>query len=162
MPEAYNIQTGKEQNKTSYGIWLKKFYLSSLYSPRTPLWSSGQVSGYRSRGSGFDSRRYQIFLEVVGLERGPLSLVSTTEELLRRKSSGSSLENREYGRGDPLRWPRDTLYQQKFALTSLTSGGSSIGTVRSRTKATELFVFVCTRRTDVWEQKYNATPQNGC
>jgi hypothetical protein len=29
----------------------------------------------------------------VGLERGPLSLVSTTEELLRRKSSGSGLEN---------------------------------------------------------------------
>jgi hypothetical protein len=28
----------------------------------------------------------------VGLERGPLSLVSTTEELLERKSSGSGLE----------------------------------------------------------------------
>jgi hypothetical protein len=42
----------------------------------------------------------------VGLERGPLSLVSTTEELLERKSSGSCLENREYGRRDPSRWPR--------------------------------------------------------
>jgi hypothetical protein len=31
----------------------------------------------------------------VGLERGPLSLVTTTE-LLERKSSGSGLENREY------------------------------------------------------------------
>jgi hypothetical protein len=31
------------------------------------------------------------------MERGPISLVSTTEELLGRKSSGSSLENREYG-----------------------------------------------------------------
>jgi hypothetical protein len=30
----------------------------------------------------------------VGLERGPLSLVSTTEELLGRNSSGSRLENR--------------------------------------------------------------------
>jgi hypothetical protein len=37
----------------------------------------------------------------VGLERGPLSLVSTTEELLGRESSGSGLENREYGRRDP-------------------------------------------------------------
>jgi hypothetical protein len=36
----------------------------------------------------------------VGLERGPLSLVSKTEELLGRKSSSSSLENREYGRAD--------------------------------------------------------------
>jgi hypothetical protein len=31
--------------------------------------------------SGFDCRRYQIFCDVAGLERGPLSLVSTTEEL---------------------------------------------------------------------------------
>jgi hypothetical protein len=38
----------------------------------------------------------------VGLERGPLSLVSATEELLERKSSGSGLENRDYGRRDPL------------------------------------------------------------
>jgi hypothetical protein len=41
-----------------------------------------RVSGYRSRGLGFDSRRYQIFWEVVGLERGPLSLVRKIEELL--------------------------------------------------------------------------------
>jgi hypothetical protein len=41
-----------------------------------------RVSGYRSRGPGFDSWLYQIFWEVVGLERGPLSLVRITEELL--------------------------------------------------------------------------------
>jgi hypothetical protein len=29
--------------------------------------------------------------------------VNTLEELLGRNSSGSGLENREYGRGDPLR-----------------------------------------------------------
>jgi hypothetical protein len=45
----------------------------------------------------------------VGLERGPLTLVSTIEELLERKSSGSGLESREYGRRDPSRWPRGTL-----------------------------------------------------
>jgi hypothetical protein len=39
----------------------------------------------------------------VGLERGLVSLVSTTEELLGRNSSGSSLGNREYGRGALLR-----------------------------------------------------------
>jgi hypothetical protein len=38
----------------------------------------------------------------VGLERGPLSFVSTIEELLERKSSGSGLGNGEYGRGNPL------------------------------------------------------------
>ena len=40
------------------------------------------VSGYRHRGPGFDPRRYQIFWVVVGLERGPLSLVRSIEELL--------------------------------------------------------------------------------
>jgi hypothetical protein len=40
-------------------------------------------------------------------------------------------------RGNPLRWPRDTLHPQKLELTSPTSGGRSVGIVRSRTKATE-------------------------
>jgi hypothetical protein len=100
-----------------------------------------RVPGYRSRGPGFDYRRYQIFWEVVGLERCPLSLVSTIEELLGSNSSGSGLENREYGRGDPLRCPRDTLYPQKLALTSPTSGGRSVGIVRLRTKPTEFVLF---------------------
>jgi hypothetical protein len=39
-----------------------------------------------------------VLVLAVGLERGPHSLVSTTEELLGRKSSGSSLEIRHYGR----------------------------------------------------------------
>jgi hypothetical protein len=38
----------------------------------------------------------------VGLERGPLSLMSTIDELLGRKSSGSGLESREYGLRDRL------------------------------------------------------------
>jgi hypothetical protein len=49
----------------------------------------------------------------VDLERGSLSLVSTVEELLERKSSGSGLENREYGRRDPSRWPRGTPLSAK-------------------------------------------------
>ena len=44
-----------------------------------------RVSGYTYRGPGFDPRRYQIFWVVVGLERGPLSLVRSTEELLEWK-----------------------------------------------------------------------------
>jgi hypothetical protein len=39
-----------------------------------------------------------IFWEVVGLERGPLSLVRIIEELLEWKSSGSGQENRINGR----------------------------------------------------------------
>jgi hypothetical protein len=41
-----------------------------------------------------------------------------------------------------LRWPRDTIYPQKLALNSPTSGGRSVGIVRLRTKIME-FVFVC-------------------
>jgi hypothetical protein len=74
----------------------------------------------------------------VGLERDALSLASTIEELLGRKSCGSGLESRDYGRGDPLCWPHDILYPQKLALVSLTSGGRSDGIVRSRTQATEV------------------------
>jgi hypothetical protein len=77
----------------------------------------------------------------VGRERGPLSLVSTSEELLGRKSSGSGLESREYGRRDPSRRPRGTLCPQKLALTSPTGGGRSVGIVRSRTQAMK-FLFV--------------------
>jgi hypothetical protein len=52
-----------------------------VYGP--PLWSSGQSSWLQIWRPGFDSRHYQK--KVVGVERGPLSLVSTTEELLDRK-----------------------------------------------------------------------------
>jgi hypothetical protein len=73
----------------------------------------------------------------MGLERGPLSLASTIEELLERKSSGFGLESREYGSRDSTRWPGGTLYPQTLALTSPTSGGRSVGIVRSQIQATE-------------------------
>jgi hypothetical protein len=41
-----------------------------------------RVPGYRSWGRGFDSRALQEKKYIMGLERGPLSLVSTTEELV--------------------------------------------------------------------------------
>jgi hypothetical protein len=73
---------------------------------RPPLWSTGQSSWLQIQRPGLDSRRYQVFWEVVGLKQGPFSIVSTSEELLERKSSGSGLEIRKYGRRDPSRWPR--------------------------------------------------------
>jgi hypothetical protein len=84
-----------KQNKSAHiNFVLNNFICLSLVkcsSHWPPLWSSGQRSG-------FDSRSYKIFWEVVFLERGPLSLVSTTEEILGRKSSGSDLGNRDCGR----------------------------------------------------------------
>jgi hypothetical protein len=37
---------------------------------------------------------------------------------------------------DPLRWPRNALYSQKLALSSLTSDGHSVRIVRSRNNDT--------------------------
>jgi hypothetical protein len=68
--------------------------------------------------------------------------MSTTEELLGRESGDSCLENREYCRRNPSRWPRGILYPQKLALTSLTSGGRLVGIVTSRAQATEFSLVV--------------------
>jgi hypothetical protein len=70
------------------------------------------ISWLQIQRSGSDSRRYQISWEVACLERGPLSLVSTIEELLERKNSGSGLESREYSCRDLSGWPRCNLHPQ--------------------------------------------------
>jgi hypothetical protein len=51
----------------------------------------------------------------------------------------SGLESREYAVGI-----RGTLYLQSLSLTSPTSGGRSVGIVRSRTQATEFSFSLCT------------------
>jgi hypothetical protein len=66
---------------------IKLFYeVYVYYGP--PLWSSGQSSWQQTQKTRVRFRRYQIFWEVAGLERGPLSLVRIIEELLEWKSSG--------------------------------------------------------------------------
>jgi hypothetical protein len=96
-----------------------------------------RVPGYRSRGPGSIPGATRFFWEVMGLERSSFSLVSTSDELLEIKSSSFGLERREYGRRDPSRWPSGNLYPKKLSLTSSTSGGRSVGVVRSRTPAME-------------------------
>jgi hypothetical protein len=63
--------------------------------------------------------------------------VRTTEELLEGKVAAAVYKTEINDRGNPLCWARDSLYPQKLALTSPTSGGRSVGIFRSRTKATE-------------------------
>jgi hypothetical protein len=125
----------------SFYLIIKKEISYHIQRNWSLLWPSDPSSWLQIPRSGFDSRSYKIFLVVVGLERGPLSLVSKTEELLRTKSSGSGLEKREHGSRDPLRWTRDTLYSQKLTLSSLTRGGRSVGIVRSPTEATEFSLY---------------------
>jgi hypothetical protein len=88
----------------------------------SPLWSGGQ-------SSWLQIQRSQVWFpaladwEVVGLERCPLSLMSTIEELLGRNGSGFGLKSQEHDNGDPLRWPHNTVYPQTLALSLLTGSG---------------------------------------
>jgi hypothetical protein len=75
--------------------------------------------------------------KVVGLERGPLSLVSTTEELLGRKSSGSCLETENTAVGICHADHVAPSIPQKLAITSPTSGGRSVGIDLSRNQTME-------------------------
>jgi hypothetical protein len=106
---------------------------------RPPLRSSGQSSWLQIRRHGFDSWHYQK--KCSGSGTGFTQPREYNWGATWQKSSGSCLENREYGRRDPSHWPRGTLYPQKLAITSPTSGGRSVGIVRSRTQTME-FVFV--------------------
>jgi hypothetical protein len=114
-------------------------YICYVGGSRPPLWSSGQSSWLEIRRFWFNSRGYQIFWEVVILERGTLSLESTIEELPKRESSGSGLESREYGLRNPSRWPRGTLCGANLAVTSPTSDDRSVGILRSQTHSRKFF-----------------------
>jgi hypothetical protein len=113
------VRTGIPIPKPSYRNNLSVLPGSALFyaSDSLSTASGATVPGCKSRGPGFHSRPHQIFWEVAALERGPLSLVRITEELLERKSNGSGLENREYRGWSPPRWLATPLYWQKLALT---------------------------------------------
>jgi hypothetical protein len=77
----------------------------------------------------------------VGLVRGPLSFVSTIEELPERKSSSSGIENRDYGcRGFASLTTRHPSIRKSWS--SLTSSGRPVGIVWSWTQTTEFFFHV--------------------
>jgi hypothetical protein len=75
----------------------------------------------------------------VGLKRGPLSLVSTTEELLERRKVAAPVQKVEISAvGADYATPS---IRKKLTLTSPASGRGSVGIVRSRTQATEFFMY---------------------
>jgi hypothetical protein len=94
-----------------------------------------RVLGNRSRGPG--SIPGTTVKKVVGLERGSLSLVSTTEELPDRKVAApvSKTENTavEIRHADHVA----PSIRKTLPITSPTSGGSSVGIVLSRTQTME-------------------------
>jgi hypothetical protein len=75
----------------------------------------------------------------MGLERGPLSLVSTIEELLERKISGADLKSENTGAGTRHADHVAPSIRKKLALASTTSDGRSVGIAYSRTQVTDFF-----------------------
>jgi hypothetical protein len=73
----------------------------------------------------------------VGMERGPLNLVST---YLKEKVAALSGKIQITAVGNPPLWLRDTLYPQNLVVISPISGGSSVGIFSWRTEATEFFI----------------------
>jgi hypothetical protein len=90
-----------------------------------------RVLGYRSGGLGSIPGTTKKKKEKVGLERSPLSLVTTTEELFDRKVAAPvwKAENTAVGirHADHVA----SSIRKKLAITSPTSGGRSVGIVRS-------------------------------
>jgi hypothetical protein len=80
--------------------------------------------------------------KMVGLERGPLSLVSTTKELLDRKVAVPvyKTENKAVG----IRHADHVApsIRKKLAITSSTIGGPPVGIVLSRTQTMEFFLIL--------------------
>jgi hypothetical protein len=137
---------------SSYLEYLKmdKHIINVMETLNPPLWSSDQVSWLQIQRSEFDSRRYQIFWELLGLEGGPLSLMNTIEELLERKCMRLRSKNTRIR-------PWGIRCADHAVLTSPTSGGRLAGIVRSRTQATELFFCFCfPNNVCTWGMKFTA------
>jgi hypothetical protein len=95
-----------------------------------------RVLGYRSGGPG--SIPGTTRKKVVGLERGPLSLVSTTEERLDRKVAAPVYKTENTAVGICHADHVAPSIRKKLAITPPTSGGRSVGIiVRSRTQTME-------------------------
>jgi hypothetical protein len=100
------------EQKKKHRDWSKfKYFLFNL-NLWPPLWSSGQIQ-----------RSWVRFPALPDFQRSSVSGAGSSQPreynwgTTERKSSSSELENREYGRRDPLCWPCDAFYLQTLSLT---------------------------------------------
>jgi hypothetical protein len=98
---------------------------------------------------------------------------SVVVEALGHKPEGCGIASRWGGffsnvpnpSGNSLRWPRNTLYPQKLALTSPTSGGRSVVIVHLRTKATslvQLVIFIISTRYYTYSEDHREPGSHTC
>jgi hypothetical protein len=96
-----------------------------------------RVLGYRSGGPS--SIPGTTRKNLVGLEWGPLSLMSTTEELLDRKVAAPVYKTENMAVRIRHADHVAPSIRKMLEITSPTSGGRSVGIVRSRTQTMEFF-----------------------
>jgi hypothetical protein len=94
----------------------------------------------------------------MGLERGPLSIMSTIEELLERKISGSGLESREYGHSGRVKL---TTWHPLFAKvgTNFSDKRRSLGQYSSFADSGHRFFFL--QLAEI-EKMQSETNKRGC
>jgi hypothetical protein len=78
---------------------------------------------------------------MAGMERGPLSLVSTTEQLFERKVAAPVYKTENTAVGIRHADHVAPSIPKKVAIALPTSGGRSVGIVRSRTQTMEFIFF---------------------
>jgi hypothetical protein len=142
VANSHNLQLAMGSRKSSQVF----YFITNIFCFRASE-PSGQSSWLQIQRSGFNSWRYQIFREIVGLERGPLSLVEYNWGATWKKSSCSGLEIRDYGRkGSAALTTLHPSIRKKFALTSSTSGVRSVFYSSLADSGHGVFLFVpCSR-----------------
>jgi hypothetical protein len=93
-----------------------------------------RVPGYRPRGPGFDFRRYQIFLRRNGPGTGSTQPHEYNCGVTWKKQKRLRSRNPRIRQWGSVAL---TLDSKTLSLISPTSGGRSVGIVRSRTNASE-------------------------
>jgi hypothetical protein len=114
-------------------------YICYIEESRLPLWSSDQSSWLQIQRSGYDSQRYQIFWEVVGLERGPLTTHEYNWGGAWKKKWWLQSRNPRIQPWGSCHADHVTPSIRKSWHKPSTIGGHSVSIVRSRTQATEFF-----------------------
>jgi hypothetical protein len=112
--QKWQVLTGEKKKKVKLGVWVKK----------CPV--GGKAASAEKNKIGRERRKKYGYT---------LNLVSTTEELLGKKSRIRPL-------GILCADYTTPLYIPKLALTLPTSGDRSVGIVRSRTQAMEFVIFL--------------------